>query len=153
MAKGDTHKQCRMCEKILPIGEFARNGKLRESKNDGVRSYCRECNSKRSKDRYNPQYARDRMLAKYDITQDEYNYILIAQKGVCAICKSPEPGGKCKNFSVDHDHETEAVRGLLCVACNTALGLIKDKVEVLGEMISYLTVGGTIGRVAGEVEK
>ena len=48
------------------------------------------------------------------------------QNGVCAICGNPETAtshGTIRRLSVDHDHETGEVRGLLCSKCNFALGL------------------------------
>lgn len=47
------------------------------------------------------------------ITEGQYALMFNSQKGVCAICKSP-PSAK-KRLSVDHDHVTGYVRGLLCV--------------------------------------
>lgn len=43
------------------------------------------------------------------------------QGGVCAICAEPRP------LVVDHDHASDAVRGLLCVPCNSALGRFETK--------------------------
>lgn len=39
---------------------------------------------------------------------------------------------------VDHDHETGEIRGILCEYCNRALGMVKDDVAVLENMINYL---------------
>lgn len=58
-------------------------------------------------------------LAKYGVTPAAYAELLIAQGGGCAICGSPPPRlGRFKHLSVDHDHETGRVRGLLCQNCN-----------------------------------
>lgn len=72
----------------------------------------------------------------YGISLDSYKSILESQGGVCAIC-----GGTNKNghaLSVDHDHETGKVRGLLCRGCNYALGYIGDSVETAKNIIQYL---------------
>lgn len=45
---------------------------------------------------------------------------------------------------VDHCHDTGIVRGLLCHNCNRALGLFKDKIEVLKNAIKYLEGATTI---------
>lgn len=47
-----------------------------------------------------------------------------------------------RKWPVDHDHETGLVRGILCPNCNRALGLVRDDVEVLQQMIEYLKAGG-----------
>lgn len=72
----------------------------------------------------------------FGITLNDYNIILKNQKGKCAICKQKESNGK--NLSVDHDHKTGKVRGLLCNNCNRSLGLLKDDISVLKNCIKYL---------------
>ncbi|MBM3661163.1 MAG: hypothetical protein FJW95_16895 [Actinobacteria bacterium] len=62
--------------------------------------------------------------------------MLEAQGGGCAICGRPEPEGG--SLHVDHDHETGAVRGLLCFRCNGALGNLDENVERLADAIAYL---------------
>ncbi len=65
---------------------------------------------------------------RYGLTAEEYEAILESQGGGCAICeKTPEEAGK--RLSVDHDHETGDVRGLLCQSCNLALGMIEDHLD------------------------
>jgi len=77
----------------------------------------------------------------YGLTLEEYNAKLEAQNGVCAICKGPEVAiihGKLKPLSVDHNHETGAVRDLLCSHCNHMIGHAAERIEVLKSAISYL---------------
>lgn len=74
---------------------------------------------------------------KYGMTLEEYDAILAAQGGVCAICGGPPvgPGGR---YHVDHDHVSGSVRGLLCGTCNTGLGQFKDSSELLSKAVAYL---------------
>lgn len=79
----------------------------------------------------------------YGITLDEYEVILEAQGGVCAICRQPESQihyktGVPKNLAVDHDHASGAVRGLLCGGCNSLLGSANDDLDRLEAAIKYL---------------
>jgi hypothetical protein len=68
-----------------------------------------------------------------------YNHILAEQENCCAICGSTATGSKNKGqFSVDHDHITGKIRGLLCTRCNTGLGSFRDNKEFLRKAISYL---------------
>lgn len=75
------------------------------------------------------------------ISIDEYNRILLSQNGVCATCKNPElvsQNGKIRSLSVDHDHKTDSIRGLLCYACNVGIGFFKDDPERLRRAAEYL---------------
>jgi hypothetical protein len=80
------------------------------------------------------RYRRRDLRKLYGMTLEDYQELLKSQNGVCAIC-----GLTSTSFmTVDHDHGTGVVRGILCSNCNTALGLIKDNTETLNRMIAYL---------------
>ena len=74
----------------------------------------------------------------YGISEDHYMWLLNAQKGVCAICESPDPKNRWGKFSIDHCHTTNAIRGLLCLDCNTGLGKFKERISIFMKAISYL---------------
>lgn len=59
---------------------------------------------------------------RYGITLADYDAMLKAQGGGCAICAKP-PGKR--RLAVDHDHKTGRIRGLLCSGCNTTLGWLE----------------------------
>lgn len=84
----------------------------------------------------------------YGITLDEYNALFEAQGGLCAGCNSAGSEGKRKGLFVDHDHETGAIRGLLCNNCNAALGLLGDKAETIARLMEYLRPKGESLKVA-----
>lgn len=50
----------------------------------------------------------------------QYDRLLAAQNGRCAICLK-EPGKGKRRFHIDHDHATMTVRGVLCFRCNSSL--------------------------------
>lgn len=79
------------------------------------------------------------LYARYGLSMDDYESILAKQKGICAICGTP-PGKR--PLSVDHCHDTGAVRGLLCHACNTGIGFLKDNTDLLKKAIKYLNKKG-----------
>lgn len=79
-----------------------------------------------------------RLLKTYGISDSEYARLLSVQGGVCAICKTQMTKHQRGRLHVDHDHETQAVRGLLCHNCNWALGAVKDSIEILSRMIEYV---------------
>lgn len=73
---------------------------------------------------------------KYNLSLDQFDNMVLAQGGVCAIC-----GNTCElhtNLSVDHCHESGVVRGLLCARCNKGLGHFMDDPDILKAAISYL---------------
>lgn len=74
---------------------------------------------------------------KYGIGWAEYCALLARQRGLCAICGSDKPGGRGL-MHVDHDHATGRVRGLLCNACNRAIGQMADDPVRLRAAADYL---------------
>lgn len=78
-----------------------------------------------------------RILATYGISPAEYWRIYEFQGGRCYICQRAT--GKVKRLSVDHDHKTGIVRGLLCTMCNKyTLGWARDCIEFFQRAIEYL---------------
>lgn len=77
------------------------------------------------------------LLIKYGIDINKYNEILAIQEGACAICQNSE-NGRYKRLSVDHDHKTMRIRGLLCHKCNRGIGLFMDSVLIINAAIGYL---------------
>jgi hypothetical protein len=74
----------------------------------------------------------------YELTPEDYYAILEVQAGVCYICE--RANGRTKKLSVDHNHATGEVRGLLCGPCNRdVLGHLRDSTEALQRGIDYLT--------------
>lgn len=78
----------------------------------------------------------NRLKKDFGITLKDYNILLEEQNNVCKICTKPCRTGL--RLSVDHDHKTGKVRGLLCKSCNVAIGHFKDDPENLYRAISYL---------------
>ncbi len=74
------------------------------------------------------------------ITPRDYERMLTAQNGVCAICGKKETAkrkGIEKLLAVDHDHITGTVRSLLCSKCNIALGLLGEDPERIRALLAY----------------
>lgn len=101
---------------------------------------CVDCVTLRSRQwrADNPERNRNNVLMrKYGITYDEFQILLEAQGGRCAICSGTDPGGS-GDWHVDHNHETDKVRGLLCSFCNTGIGMFRDNVQNLYLAAAYL---------------
>lgn len=94
---------------------------------------CKECSSLSSKKSF--------ILNKYKLNSDNYSMLIKEQNNVCKICDKQESGmfqGKQKQLSVDHNHSTGKIRGLLCSSCNVGLGVFKDSPDLLRKAIKYL---------------
>lgn len=88
----------------------------------------------------NKQYARNSSLKyNYGMTLEEYDQMLEAQGGVCALCGKPPT---TKRLAVDHDHVTNKVRGLIHSTCNLMLGTAQDDPLLLHAAIRYLALHG-----------
>ncbi len=73
---------------------------------------------------------------KYGITIEQYDELLAAQGGRCAICRrEPRPD---ISLHLDHDHESGKLRGILCFRCNNALGDFDDDSGLLRAALRYL---------------
>jgi hypothetical protein len=116
----------------LPIqcGEFmsqpSRESKLKYSRSDKAKALRK--NHYESKKAYYQEYERNRQYLKmYSITIADYDRMLKSQNGVCKMCGADRAGPKRQKFAVDHCHKTGVVRGLLCVACNVAVGFYEKR--------------------------
>lgn len=131
-------KHCKRCDQTKPVTEFFRERR----RADGYTYLCKKCsmgNTKKwvgeNRDKRKDYYLR----RTYGLTLVQYNEMLDAQGGVCAICGTDDPKGKSGTyFVVDHDHETGDNRGLLCNRCNRAIGLLGEDPGVLKSAVDYL---------------
>lgn len=108
--------------------------------------YCRPCKAGIDRE--------SKLRKRFGITADDYDRMLAEQGHVCAICGEIERvvdhRGKVRFLSVDHDHETGAVRGLLCFTCNVGIGAFKERRDLIEAAAHYLVVSensGTLGQI------
>lgn len=126
-----------------------------------IHGWCKSCQTEAARERYqsfpekaarrraanrawlaaNPEkrdrWARQSWLRRrYGMTIEEYDALLASQNGACAACGGLDPNGR--RLAVDHDHATNAVRGLLCDFCNRAIGLVRDDPRVADGIAAYL---------------
>src|SRR5206468_12595026 len=115
--------KCKDCETVLTQLNCIYRGRY-------VISRCKNCY-----EIYMKQYSTGIRRRNYDlyraykITEYEYNELVKKQNGVCAICE--KICNKYERLSVDHNHETNKVRGLLCHRCNSAIGFIIEDISLL----------------------
>jgi hypothetical protein len=124
------HKRCSACREVKPFSEFTR-----VNARDGYYSYCRPCARVISR----PYRRKTKLKIRYGITEQQYNDLLIAQSGRCALCSEPfDERYKGTSVSLDHDHRTKALRELVHNNCNCVLGYADDRIEILEKAIEYL---------------
>ena len=76
-------------------------------------------------------------LKEYGITYSDFLYLKGQDHNKCAICGTPScPSGR--ELSIDHNHITGQIRGILCMDCNTGLGKFKDSIDLLQQAKDYL---------------
>lgn len=148
--------RCYNCKEEKPESEFITWERLKNGRLQRTRLSCKACapalaREKRKRAMLDPKraeaYRADRrkrqLLRHYGLTLEEYEAKLQAQQKRCAICGEPEVlknkrYGTSLSLSVDHDHDTGRVRGLLCTDCNHGLGQFKDSPELLEAAAAYL---------------
>jgi Recombination endonuclease VII len=97
----------------------------REKQNEYHRAYyAKHAHKRRDADR----------LKKYGLTREAYEQMAAAQGGRCAIC-GVKPD---HDLRVDHDHETGAIRALLCAGCNSGIGFLREDPLIMLSAIEYL---------------
>ena len=120
-----TEKLCKRCGTVKPIGDF-----WRRPDRAGKRvAWCRSCSM--------AWHRAHKLASKYGLSVGDYEALVATQGGRCAICGSSDPG-RNEVLHVDHDHDTGAVRGLLCFSCNIGLGSFGDDLTRLRAAIAYL---------------
>ena len=99
------------------------------------------------------EYQRIKNINNHGLTIEQFDALLAAQGGVCAICKTDKPGGR-GGFHIDHDHSCcprskscgKCVRGLLCNNCNVGRGAFKDDPDLIKAALEYSLKPLRIGR-------
>lgn len=127
-------KTCRICKTPKELKFFGNDKDNRDKKN----TICKPCNKIYMAKYKEPNKVSQRkyQLKRYNLTQDDFNKILASQKGICAVCGGPPT--VYDKYVVDHDHDTGAVRGLICQHCNTGLGRFKDSTKLLESAKRYI---------------
>lgn len=131
--------QCNEEKKLVefsnhPKGKFGKHPTCKSCRNAFARNYYvdnseRILASQKVRDRYNPDYERQK---KYGLSKEQFQEMLKSQTNKCKICGAEE------KLVVDHSHMTGKVRGLLCHKCNRGLGQFNDNIPLMFKAIEYL---------------
>lgn len=139
-------KTCPTCEVEKDASEFWKMSASR----DGLQVKCKACQTAYEKANYGPGRGRPGARARYfrqtyGLTEDQLAARKVDQGCVCAIC-----GEHRGALVVDHDHQTGAIRGLLCHQCNRGLGMLGDSVDSITAALAYLMTSQDVLAVRGE---
>lgn len=142
-------KQCTLCGEMKSYSEFYRMAKQKT----GLHPRCKPCVNAfnrayhhANKERMQEWKRRSalRRWAKKILNLDHVHYeaLLARAAGRCEVCGRPESttstNGHSFMLAIDHDHVTMQVRGMLCRACNSALGHAYDSPTLLRKLADYL---------------
>lgn len=116
--RGRSGKPPEICDNCKPYAQSLRNKKFKE-KNKDIRVPS-------------GVYKVRNLKGKYGLTLDEFTKMLEDQNYSCLICSSAE------KLVVDHCHDTNKVRGILCNSCNLSLGWAKDNPDTLRKLAEYV---------------
>lgn len=133
------------CIKCSSLKVMLRNGASR----------CLTCHNRWSRNYYDQSelrranLRRSHVLRRYGAAVEDLERILDEQEGCCAICRRPWPTCSpakrtryettfLQHLCVDHDHGSGNIRGLLCNACNTAIGLFEEDLKRFENAVAYL---------------
>jgi len=119
-------KKCPGCDRALPLTEFGKDS----TRCGKPRRWCKACESEHTRNRL--------LLKRYGISLVEYQILYAKQNGACGVCGNKYESSGIGGLVVDHDHNSGAVRGLLCQNCNKFLGLAFDSPELLQKGIEYI---------------
>jgi Recombination endonuclease VII len=141
-------KRCTLCGVEKPLGAY---GKQKGGRY-GLHPRCKECRQKAERARYAAK--REQILEQqrtsaaraayrkgiwrrraYGITHDEFRAMVETQGGRCALGHELRASDE---LVVDHDHDSGAIRGLLCRLCNVGLGAFRDDPTFLRAGAEYL---------------
>ena len=125
-------KTCTECGQSLSEDNFYK--RTYKSGKVGLQHNCRKCATAIRK-RYHKPHTSIRLKLK--LTQAEVD--ALTAPGACEVCGSKE------RLCIDHNHDTEKPRGLLCHKCNTALGLLDDDSQRMIKLIQYLERSTPLG--------
>ena len=120
-------------------------------------SFCIDCSKTKQKKYWNSRTPKKRLEQhlkyKYGVSPEQFLNSWNEQNGKCAICEEQLPDllsyeNRRRGYAIDHNHETGDFRGILCLPCNTLLGMANDSSDILNKAINYLELKGNYSNMA-----
>lgn len=124
--------RCMKCKEVKRSTEFSRN----KATGTGFHFYCKPCHRRQRRESLERNHGGSsrhyHLKPRYGIGADEVDELIRRQGGLCAVCRVREAK------QVDHDHKTGAVRGIVCLLCNAAMGAFHDDPKLIRRAIAYV---------------
>ena len=133
-------KRCPTCQETKPLDLFWKGQYL-----------CIPCQKEKQRNVWKSRSPKMRLSQhlkyKYGISHADFMEQWGQQQGRCCICAGELPDlmvyeSRRRGYAIDHNHETKEFRGILCLSCNSMLGMAKESPEVLEEAARYLRAKG-----------
>lgn len=150
-------RTCLSCMECKPLEKFHKH----KSYFRGYKRVCKECDARTKKQRRaleDKEVLRRKskighLKKEYGLSLEEFETKIKQQGNRCAICdKEFNLEGRYAGPYVDHNHNTGAVRDLLCFECNSGLGRFKDDAALVKRALLYLERHGENGQPSGRGE-
>ena len=144
-------KTCPTCKESKPIQNYWKG-----------QYSCIPCTKEKQKNRWASRSPKKRLHQhlkyKYGVTEEDLAEALEKQNNACEICEEPLPDllvydNRRRGYAIDHNHDTGKFRGVLCLKCNTLLGMAKEDKNILLAAIDYLESKGNYAAVAKKSKK
>ena len=145
-------KICTMCGVAKSTSSFrSRGGSMRHL----LKSRCNECLHQEYKRwiQGNPEKVREyrdrdpwtliKRCSRRNINPEQLISVYEKQEECCAICKKEI---EIVDSAIDHNHQTNEFRGILCKQCNRGLGMFLDSPFILRNALEYLQDFGFYGK-------
>lgn len=133
-------RRCSICHTEKPLTNFYQYKRPeRNIIKTYYRSACKKCLIEKGRTVYKNSESRrtsvylNSIWRRYKISALDLMTLLEKQDGKCAICS-----GTLNRFAIDHEHSTDKVRGIICIPCNTGLGMFYDNPELLRNAALYI---------------
>jgi hypothetical protein len=143
-------KTCSKCKETKDLTAYHNSNRSADKKQHRCKECCKAFTQDATKTwrksnivEHKHSTRKTKVKVKYGLSLDIINKILEAQDYSCAICKrniSFQATEKRDKPHIDHCHKTNEVRGLLCLQCNTGIGMFGDSIELIEAAKTYLSL-------------
>jgi hypothetical protein len=120
--------RCKSCTKQLhhTPKRYRQINEWKKRNPEKAKEYLRRSRIKRMK---NGKLRETRLKATYNIDESQYQDILKNQDNRCYFCgieAEEYMEAKGRHLAVDHDHQTNVIRGILCYKCNVRMSFVDE---------------------------